>query len=201
MTTEVRRAGRATPMTPDARREAIVVATVPLLIEHGRAVTTRQIAQAAGIAEGTIFRVFASKDELVDEAILRAFRPGPLLAGLQAVDRDQPLRERLVDMVTVMQARFTEVFGLMRAVGLVAPPQVDSDEPGNWRDRARDTMLEIVGDAPLRVTPEELVHLIRLLTFSGSHAEMADGWLLTPEQIVDVVLTGTLVTSERETPC
>ena len=42
----------------------IVAATLPLLLEHGELVTTRQIAEAAGIAEGTIFRVFADKDEL-----------------------------------------------------------------------------------------------------------------------------------------
>lgn len=197
MIQNLRREGRAAPMAPDARREAIVEATVPLLVEHGRAVTTRQIAQAAGIAEGTIFRVFASKDDLVDEAIVRAFRPGPLLAGLEQIDRDQPLRDRLVAMVSVMQDRFTEVLGLMRAVGLVAPPQLDTDETDIWRDRARDTMLEIIGDARLRIPPDEVIHLIRLLTFSGSHHEIADGRLLTPEQIVDVVLVGVLVEEGR----
>ena len=51
---------RAAPLSPDERRRAIVDAVLPLLIEHGRAVTTRQMAEAAGIAEGTIFRVFDS---------------------------------------------------------------------------------------------------------------------------------------------
>ncbi|MCU1430433.1 MAG: DNA-binding transcriptional regulator, AcrR family, partial [Actinomycetia bacterium] len=36
----------------------IVAATLPLLLEHGDRVTSRQIAEAAGIAEGTIFRAF-----------------------------------------------------------------------------------------------------------------------------------------------
>jgi AcrR family transcriptional regulator len=45
-------------MAPDDRRRAIVAAVVPLLLEHGDDVSTRQIADAAGIAEGTIFRVF-----------------------------------------------------------------------------------------------------------------------------------------------
>ena len=40
----------------------IVDAALPLLLEHGEMVTTRQIADAAGIAEGTIFRAFADKD-------------------------------------------------------------------------------------------------------------------------------------------
>ncbi|HEY1179141.1 MAG TPA: helix-turn-helix domain-containing protein, partial [Phytomonospora sp.] len=56
---------RARPMSPDERRSELVDVTLRLLRVHGRAVTTRQIAEAAGVAEGTIFRVVDSKDELV----------------------------------------------------------------------------------------------------------------------------------------
>jgi len=56
---------RATALPPDERRSMIVAATLPLLLEHGDRVTTKQIAEAAGIAEGTIFRVFADKDALI----------------------------------------------------------------------------------------------------------------------------------------
>ena len=55
---------RAAALPPDERRSMIVAATLPLLLEHGDRVTTRQIAEAAGIAEGTIFRAFADKDEM-----------------------------------------------------------------------------------------------------------------------------------------
>ena len=56
-------------MTPDDRRRTLVEATIPLLHEHGKAVTTKQIADAAGVAEGTLFRVFDSKDDLVTAAV------------------------------------------------------------------------------------------------------------------------------------
>ena len=59
--TLVRVTPRATAMSPDDRRRAIVAALVPLIVERGGEVSTREIAQAAGIAEGTIFRVFADK--------------------------------------------------------------------------------------------------------------------------------------------
>ncbi|HEX9549144.1 MAG TPA: helix-turn-helix domain-containing protein, partial [Acidimicrobiales bacterium] len=56
---------RAAALPPDERRSMIVAATLPLLLAHGERVTSRQIAEAAGIAEGTIFRAFADKDELI----------------------------------------------------------------------------------------------------------------------------------------
>src|SRR5690606_7898091 len=56
---------RATPLPPEDRRQAIIEAVVPLLIEHGPTATTRQIAEAAGVAEGTLFRVFPDKRALL----------------------------------------------------------------------------------------------------------------------------------------
>jgi hypothetical protein len=37
-----------------------------------------------------------------------------------------------------------------------------------------------------------LVHMLRLLTFAGSNEQIADGQVLTPEQIVDTLLCGVL---------
>ena len=190
-----RRTGRAAPMPPDERRAAIVDAVMPLLLEHGRAVTTKQIAEGAGIAEGTIFRVFETKDELIDAALSDAFDPAPLLRAIGRVDAALPLRERLVAVVTIIQDRFVEIFGLMRAVGMVAPPEHHRpDEHESWRAQAQQMMLALLEpDADrLRVPPAEVLRALRLLTFAGSHAEIADHNLMTPDEIVDVVLHGTL---------
>ena len=78
-------------MSPEERRDKLIDATLNLLREHGRAVTTRQIAEAAGVAEGTIFRVVESKEELVELAITRAFEPGALAERIVEIDPDQPL--------------------------------------------------------------------------------------------------------------
>lgn len=181
-------------MSPDERRDALIQVTLPLLAEHGRAVTTRQIADAAGVAEGTIFRVFETKEELVHAALRRAFLWDDYLTAVKDIDRSLPLEGRLVELVTLMQARFTKIFGLMRSVGMVAPPE-DYDhthEHAKWIQQLLAAMIEVVRpDAKcLAVPAAEVVHLLRLLTFSGTHPEISQGHTLTPEQIVHVVLHG-----------
>ena len=186
-------------MSPDERRDKLVDATLSLLREHGRAVTTRQIAEAAGVAEGTIFRVVESKDELVDAAVQRAFEPGALVERIEEIDATLPLEDRLVRLVAILQQRFLATFGLMKKVGMVRPPDHlhDSPEAVAWRARLIELLTAVVGaDADrLAVEPEQLVHTLRLLTFAGSHPHISDGHLLTPEQIVGTVLHGLL--SER----
>lgn len=184
-------------MTPDARRQAIIGAVLPLLRKHGRTITTRQIAEGAGIAEGTIFRVFDSKDALVEAALARAFDPHAFFEGLADIDVEQPLRDRLVALVGLLQRRFIDIFTLMDAVGLVAPPDHHGEDAPSREARARihARLVALVEPdaASLRVPAEQLIHVLRLLTFSGSHAHIADHHLLTPDQIVDVVLNGALV--------
>ncbi|MDH6142435.1 AcrR family transcriptional regulator [Kitasatospora sp. GP30] len=111
---------RAPSMDPDSRREMIVRAALPLVIEHGSAVTTRQIAQAAGIGEGTIFRVFADKDELLDACLAEALSPATALTELALVSTDQPLPARLTEAAAALHAhldRIGAVVGALHATG------------------------------------------------------------------------------------
>jgi AcrR family transcriptional regulator len=195
---------RATPLAPAERRDALVEATLPLLRLHGRAVTTRQIAEAAGVAEGTIFRVFESKEQLVEAALSRAFEPGRFVEEIAAIDPALPFRDRMVALTALLQRRFTEIFGLMRAVGMVAPPghRKHAETHESWRRRADELMVALIGDdaAHLTLPAPEFVHALRLLTFSASHEEIADGRLLTPDRIVAVVLDGCLARTTPEAP-
>lgn len=67
------------------RRQALIEATIPLLLVQGAAVSTRQVAEAAGVAEGTIFRAFDSLEDLVHAATLEAIRRDDIADRLRAV--------------------------------------------------------------------------------------------------------------------
>jgi AcrR family transcriptional regulator len=180
-------------MSAADRRSALVDVTLPLLHEHGRAVTTRQIAEAAGVAEGTIFRVFESKDDLVQAALDHAFDIEPFLEDLRRVDPDQPLRDLVSDLVTLLQVRFRGIFTLMTAVGMVGPPsgRAHMKHP---REEAEQIMTELLAPhaAELRAPVPHVVHVLRLLTFAGSHPHLSDGRILSADEIVTAVLDGLL---------
>ena len=74
-------------------RDQIVTATRKLIEDHGIAhITSKQIARAAGCAEGTIFRHFARKEDLLLAAVLANFPS--LREALMSISGGTP-RERL----------------------------------------------------------------------------------------------------------
>src|SRR6186997_786846 len=100
---------RATALPPSERRAEIVAATLPLLLAHGSSVTTRQIAEAAGIAEGTIFRVFPDKERLIEAVVEAAFDTRAVDEALARIPATLPLEDRLVAAVDILRRRFAEI--------------------------------------------------------------------------------------------
>lgn len=195
---------RATPLPPEERRAAIVAATLPLLEEFGPEISTKQIAEAAGVAEGTIFRAFGSKDALISAVMLTAMDTTDLIRALEKVDRSLPLRQRTVAAVEVGQKRLRSVFRLMLAMRLRQPPdfkQTPMDEARRKRqsDLANAAFADLLRpDADqLRYPPEEVVRRIGLLTFSATHPMISGGHVLTAEEIVDFAFDGLLVQDRK----
>jgi AcrR family transcriptional regulator len=184
-------------MSPQERREMLVAATLPLVVRHGLKVTTRQIAEAAGVAEGTIFRVFPDKDALIQATVAKALDPGPVLTELAAVDMELTLQDRLVVVTGVLQRRFVMVFNLLISVGMHGPPKDIEEHRAAARPQHAAVLAEIgrilePDSEKLRCPVPEVVRILRLLTFSGSHPLISDGRLLTAEEIADVLLNGVL---------
>lgn len=168
-------------------------AAVRVLHDRGLSATTKEMAAAAGVAEGTIFRVFDSKEALVHAALRRAFDLAPLVSRVDAIDPALPLRDRLVELVSALQDRFVDLFDLMTAVGMIRAPEDMHADAHEQQTLLTDRMTDLVSPEAdqLAVTPEHLVRLVRLLTFSGSNPHIARGELLTPDEIVEALLDGT----------
>lgn len=176
---------RAGALPTDQRRSMIVAATLPLLIEHGDRLTTKQVAEAAGIAEGTIFRVFATKDDLVAAAVDAALDPAPLESALAAIPEDAPFAEALVAAIGIIQQRVLDVWRLMSGIGtkfyeLAHRPVVDSEALVRLFEMHR---------ARLTVEPVVAARLLRALTLSSTHP-MLIGEAMPPDTLARFFLHG-----------
>ncbi|WP_330276400.1 TetR/AcrR family transcriptional regulator [Lentzea sp. NBC_00516] len=189
-------------MSAEDRRAMIVHAVLPLLIEHGANVTSSQIARAAGIGEGTIFRAFKDKDELFDACTAEALRPDHVLDAITEIPVDQPLEDRLVEAAEALGAhleRMGALMGALHASGRVKhrdPEQRHKD--GARKGGRRESMAAIRGAMVelftpekdrLRLPPEQLAALFMTLLFGGRRLT-ADVDPPTTRQVVDFFLRG-----------
>lgn len=175
-------------MTVEDRQSMIVDAVIPLLIEYGPSLTSRQIAEAAGVAEGTIFRAFGDKDSVIRAAVEKCLDPGPLREGLAAIDETLPLEEKLRLMLRLIQNRFSGVIQLMAAIGATERPVPSGAGPLGYAPiiaRVLRPDLE-----RLNCPPEEVGHLLRLVAFSTSVGPLNQSHPFSEDQLVRFVLCG-----------
>ena len=188
-------------MAPDERRQAIVDAVVPLLLEHGDDVTTRQIAEAAGIAEGTIFRVFPDKPALLMAAAEETMNPPDGGAQLEAaLAGHDDLRERVTITTERMIERSERVMAVMMALRRIwmsqPPKRRDRSGPPAFMQEANRTLQAMLVRVfephrdELSVDPSTAATLLRTLVLGSRHPGVDPETRLTPEQIVDALLDG-----------
>jgi len=185
---------RAESLPPDERRAMIIEAMLPLLLEHGEMVTTRQIAEAAGIAEGTIFRVFADKDELIAAVVARAADPAQLEHSLAAIDPDLPLEQAVTAAVRILQRRTLDMARLMASVG----PR--HHKRGPIPDRQGLVALFTAHRHEITAEPAAAGRWLAAITMSTSHPMLASE-LLPPERIAELFLRGVGTGTVEAPPC
>jgi AcrR family transcriptional regulator len=181
---------RAAALPAEERRAAIIEAVRPLLVEYGESVTTRQIACAAGVAEGTIFRVFADKDELLQATLEASLDQEPFEAALQSIDSDLPFEEQLVEATVLIQRRVVDVWTLLSHLNPKRHQQVSRP----LTDSPALTEIFAAHRERIRVEPATAARSLRALTLSLTHpmiaVEAADAG-----DIVDTVLHGVAATT------
>jgi AcrR family transcriptional regulator len=78
----------------DDKRNAILAAATQVVAEHGAGAPTATIAKVAGVAEGTLFTYFATKDELLNRLYLE-LKSELSEAMLPATGKSSNARDRL----------------------------------------------------------------------------------------------------------
>ena len=193
-------------MAPDDRRKAIVDVVLPLLLDHGGEVSTREIAEAAGIAEGTIFRVFPDKNALwlaVAERTLdpQAERDGLTEAIAGATDLYTKI-ERTADHLMQRSQRVMAVMMLLRGMWLRQAEHSDKEHHKGEgppfiveANRALMSGLTELFEAhrgELAVGPQTAASVLRSLVLGQRHPGAHADYLLTPAEVAEVMLHGVL---------
>lgn len=160
------------------------------MIARGREVTTAHIARAAGIAEGTVFSAFSSKDAILDACVQEVTRTDGFHADLAVAARHATVEERLLSVADALDAQFRRALPVVLALGL----------PGADRGEGRGGMLatlvddvaefvarevEIVGDAT--IAARALAGLMFAVVFQHVHAGIEPP---STRDLVSVVLDG-----------
>jgi AcrR family transcriptional regulator len=194
-------------MPSGLRRASIVAAALPLLRRHGVAVTTAQIATAAGVAEGTLFRIFPDKEALIAATVQAAFDPSPAETQLRAIDRRRSLREQMVAAVEVLQRHVEQVWQLISILGMSGPPKRSGPAaargrgPAGAADAAMRAQLVAILEPhrdQLRCKPAHAARLLRLMTFACTHPRITENQPLAAAEVVDILLDGIRARKEEE---
>lgn len=157
---------RARPLAPDERREAILVAVLPLLREKGRDVTSRELADASGVAEGTIFRAFGDKESLLEAGLLKLLDPQPFRDELRRIPHDLAFEDKITCVIEALRGRFGEVFRIMTLFQREGPPPRRESAGEDWLEIIRELLAP---DAARLGVPIDIVAwYLRLVAFGAS---------------------------------
>ena len=171
---------RAKPLPPDERRASLIAATRQLILDQGPDVTTRQVAEAAGVAEGTLFRAFATHRELIVATILDQLSPERLQGLLDATPATDSL-DAAAELCLVTAADYVITLGRLipRPGGDGPPGDLKHQIHDNWQARIQDVVAWMCRrisdyDAQLTIPVRDFVHVLLTLAMGYAHNRCPD---------------------------
>lgn len=186
---------RARPLPPAERRASLIAATRQLILDHGPEVTTRQVAEAAKVAEGTLFRVFPTRRDLI-AATIADHLSSERLADIFAATPTTTTVDETTEVCLSTAADYVTTFGRF----IPRPHQAgDQDEIrfrimelwearvcdiANWmRDRLAPH------ETQLTIPVKDFAHLVITLAMGYAHGRSPDT-TLTPAALARLALDG-----------
>jgi AcrR family transcriptional regulator len=188
---------RAEPLAPEDRRRSILNAVIPLLLDQGGTVTTAEMAEAAGIAEGTIFRVFPDKTALVHDAVKTCLDPAPVLDQLAAIERDLPLEIKLRKAAAIVLQRSEKVHALVAVLKSMPHPDHTNHREAHKAAVEANSLIfwgltRIFSDESegLAVEPASAAAAFRGLLYAVSFPLIDPDEQITADKAVEIMLDG-----------
>lgn len=157
------------------------------------------MAEAAGIAEGTIFRVFPDKHSVIIEAIKVSMDPAPACDALDRISESTPMDSQLEVAATILLERSVRVATLVGV--LRSAHTTPSAPPASARRFVATSNAAILASLTaifarhvdaLRVPPSRAAAAFRGFIFANAHPMVAPEEQTTPREIVDLVLHGVI---------
>ena len=168
--------------TPGPKRDAILRAAIDVFAERGFFnAQVADIARAAGVAAGTVYLYFKSKDDLLVSIFDRSMREGLTLGRAAVADLDDP-RERLRRLARAHLARL----GGDRNLAIVF--QVELRQSTKFMERFSATLLRdylgLIRDAiadgqRAGIFRSDIKATVAAKIFFGALDEMATNWILS----------------------
>lgn len=187
-------------MAPEERRQAIIEATMPLILARGTDLSTRDIASAAGVAEGTIFRAFETKQELIFAAMHAALSAHDAVHQLESLPQEQTLDERVASILEVLLAEIRRTRALTAAFSRPPLPTVSAHDgrscpPFNHRERQarlnEGVETALAGHSiGLAVPPRTAAQVMLAMAFATSLDITDNNTFAQPRDLAQVVLHG-----------
>ncbi len=190
-------------MPPLERRATILDAAVPMVATPGLTFTTQEVADAAGIAEGTLFRVFPTKADLVQAVIEQVLDPTTVcrqLSQLRPNSLDEAVSQ-VIDLLGSSVKNTSAFFASLHARGEKPPtPPAGDDCTRDQHRTAQERRAQQVHEAittvlqpfaaDLRTTPEVAASHLRTLVMAIHHPFLSDRSITDGDEVTALLLHG-----------
>lgn len=197
-------------MPPEERRRTIIAAARPLLVTNGGGFTTKQVAEAAGIAEGTIFRVFPTKQALLDAVLADVLDPAETVRALRALPWHPDLEERITAILTLLYSDMDAIEEVFMAIHAMPSDDLSPRKPPmkNYDGRATrsDELREAMADAlspwadELTVPLPQAAAWLRSVAMATSHPFLSQGVDFPAEFTARLITRGLVRPQNSDSP-